>query len=343
MKARFQDLLPGEQHTWLVTGVAGFIGSNLLEALLEAGQHVVGLDNFATGHERNLTDVAASVGPEAWERFRLVRGDVADLEVCRRAVQGADYVLHQAALGSVPLSLEQPLLTHQSNVTGFLNVLQAARECGVRRVVYAASSATYGDHQELPLVEERIGNQLSPYALSKYANELYADVFARCYDLSSVGLRYFNVFGKRQDPEGAYAAVIPQWIAALLRGAPVYVNGDGENTRDFCFVDNVVQANLRAALADGLRGHRVYNVAVGARLSLNQLFAFLRDSLARRRPALAEVRPVYREFRAGDVRHSQASIDRARQELGYEPSHGVAEGLEVAMDWYIAHLAGQAS
>lgn len=343
MKPRFDDLLEGKQHSWLVTGVAGFIGSNLLEALLQTGQRVVGLDNFATGFQHNLEDVASSVGPEAWERFSLVRGDVADLEVCRRAAQGVDYVLHQAALGSVPLSFEQPLLTHESNVTGFVNVLHAARESGVRRVVYAASSATYGDHQELPLVEERIGNQLSPYALSKYVDELYADVFARCYELSSVGLRYFNVFGRRQDADGAYAAVIPQWIGALLRGAPVYVNGDGESTRDFCFVDNVVQANLRAALAPDLHGHRVYNVAVGARVSLNELFALLRNSLARRRPALAGVRPVYRAFRLGDVRHSQASIARAQRELGYEPSHDIAEGLEVAMDWYVAHLAGRAS
>lgn len=329
------DLLERGTRTWLVTGVAGFIGSNLLEALLRANQFVVGLDNFETGHRRNLDDVKATVGSEKWSRFRFVEGDVRDLEVCRTVVRGVDFVLHQAALGSVPRSIEEPLLTHASNVTGFLHVLLAARDAGVKRVIYAASSATYGDDPRLPKVESEIGRQLSPYAVSKYVDELYADVFARCYGFESVGLRYFNVFGKRQDPEGAYAAVIPKWIAVLLRRETIFINGDGETTRDFCFVDNVVQANVLAAVAPLPTGHEVYNVAVGRKTSLNELFSALRTSLAARFPELADVRPEHRDFRSGDVRHSVASIEKAKSELGYSPTHDVAEGLALAMDWYL--------
>mgnify|MGYP000218046341 CR=1 FL=1 len=338
------DQLKTQPRTWLVTGVAGFIGSNLLEALLNLGQHVVGLDNFATGHEKNLAEVEDLVGPHAWAKFRLIRGDIADLDTCHLACAGVDYVLHEAALGSVPRSIEEPLLTNASNVTGFLNMLVAARDAGVKRFIYAASSSTYGDHPDLPKVEEVIGKPLSPYAVTKYVNELYADVFHRCYGFNSVGLRYFNIFGPRQDPEGAYAAVIPKWIASLIAGEPVYVNGDGETTRDFCFIDNAVQANLLAALSENPGAlNEVYNVALNERISLNQLFEVIRTLLLPRFPHLAGVKPIYREFRAGDVRHSQADISKAQTRLGYTPTHRVAEGLKSAMDWYINDLTQAAS
>jgi UDP-N-acetylglucosamine 4-epimerase len=323
--------------TWLVTGVAGFIGSNLLECLLQIGQRVVGLDNFATGHRRNLDSVRSSVGEAAWKNFRFIEGDIRDLATCREACAGMDYVLHQAALGSVPRSLEDPLATHGANIDGFLNMLVAARDAGVERFVYAASSSTYGDHPDLPKVEDRIGRPLSPYAVTKLVNELYADVFARAYGMKSIGLRYFNIFGRRQDPEGAYAAVIPKWIAAMLSGRPVHINGDGETSRDFCYIENAIQANLLAATTDDPEAqNQVYNVAVGERTSLNQLFAAIRDLLAERNPELAKVRPVHRDFRVGDVRHSLADISKAARLLGYVPSHRIAEGLRTAMEWYVS-------
>ncbi len=336
------ERLKGQRHTWLVTGVAGFIGSNLLETLLRLGQAVVGLDNFSTGHRHNLDQVRELVGPRQWDNFRLVEGDIADLDRCREATAGVDYVLHQAALGSVPRSIEDPLLTNQSNITGFLNTLLAARDAGVRRFVYAASSSTYGDHPGLPKMEDVIGKPLSPYAVTKYVNELYSEVFARCYGFKSVGLRYFNIFGPRQDPEGAYAAVIPKWIAAMVKNQPVYVNGDGETSRDFCYVDNAVQANLLAATAESPDAvDQVYNIAVGERTTLNQLFEAIRAPLAKQFPHLQDACPVYRDFRAGDVRHSLADISKARTLLGYRPSHRIAEGLEAAMDWYVEDLAAR--
>jgi UDP-N-acetylglucosamine/UDP-N-acetylgalactosamine 4-epimerase len=323
--------------TWLVTGAAGFIGSNLVEWLLSLDQDVVGLDNFSTGHHRNLEEVRERVGAAA-ERFRFIEGDIRNLETCRAACEGVDYVLHQAALGSVPRSLEDPLTTNQANVDGFLHMLIAARDAGVRRFVYAASSSTYGDHPALPKVEDAIGRPLSPYAVTKYVNELYARVFQDAYGIETVGLRYFNVFGKRQDPEGAYAAVIPKWVGNLLDGRPCAINGDGETSRDFCYVDNAVQANLLAATAtgEGVAGE-VYNVAVGERTTLNELFALIRDGLREYDPDLAGAEPDYGPFRAGDVRHSQADIGKAAARLGYAPTHTVDQGLAEALEWYVAN------
>jgi UDP-N-acetylglucosamine 4-epimerase len=330
------DELRGSPRTWLVTGAAGFIGSNLVESLLRLDQTVVGLDNFATGHRRNLADVEGQVGPDAWGRFRFVEGDIRDLATCASACAGIQIVLHQAALGSVPRSLADPILTNQVNVDGFLNMLVAARDAGVERFVYAASSSTYGDHPALPKVEENIGRPLSPYAVTKYVNELYASVFQRSYGLETVGLRYFNVFGRRQDPEGAYAAVIPRWVGNFLEGRPILIHGDGETSRDFCYIDNVVQANLLAATtAVDAEVEPVYNVAVGGRTTLNELFAAIRDGLAEHRPELARVQPEYGDFRAGDVRHSQADISRISGRLGYRPTHTVREGLAEALEWYV--------
>ncbi len=328
-----------EPRTWLVTGAAGFIGSNLVEALLQLDQRVAGLDNFATGHEKNLTQVQASVGPERWANFSFKRGDICDLATCHSACEDVDYVLHQAALGSVPRSLEDPLSTHAANNTGFLNMLVAARDAKVRRFVYAASSSTYGDHPGLPKVEDIIGKPLSPYAVTKLVNELYADVFGRCYGMESIGLRYFNIFGRRQDPDGAYAAVVPKWVASMVRNEPVYINGDGETSRDFCYIDNVIQANLLAATSPHAEAaNQVYNVAVGDRTTLNQLFEAIRSLLAPKFPHLTDSKPVYRDFRAGDVRHSLADISKARMRLGYEPTHRIDEGLAEAMDWYVQDL-----
>jgi UDP-N-acetylglucosamine 4-epimerase len=327
--------LGGKKRTWLVTGVAGFIGSSLLEALLGFDQNVVGLDNFLTGKASNLDDVQRRVSQPQWSRFRLITGDIRSLDDCRHACAGADIVLHQAALGSVPRSLHDPLTSHQCNVDGFVNMLLAARELGVRRFVYAASSSTYGDSTDLPKREEKIGRPLSPYAVTKYVNELYADVFARCYQLQTVGLRYFNVFGRRQDPDGAYAAVIPRWFASLLQDSPVFINGDGETSRDFCHVDNAVQANIRAGLTS-LEGSHVYNVAVGERTTLNQLYELILAQVAKHQPALGSAKPVYRDFRDGDVRHSLADIGRAREELGYAPAVDVRQGLQEAAEWYIS-------
>lgn len=334
-----QETLRSNPKTWLVTGCTGFIGSNLLEQLLKLGQTVVGLDNFSTGKQRNLDEVQSLVSSEQWSRFRFIEGDIRNLETCRLACSNVDYILHQAALGSVPRSIDDPITSNASNVTGFLNLLVAARDANVQRFVYAASSSTYGDHPGLPKVEDQIGRPLSPYAVTKYVNELYADVFGRCYGMETVGLRYFNVFGPRQDPDGAYAAVIPKWIAALLRHEPVYINGTGETSRDFCYVQNAVQANLLAATVKNSEAvNQVYNVAVNARTDLNQLFALLRNGLTVKKPALKVVQLVYRDFRAGDVMHSLADISKAERLLGYQPTHTISQGLEEALGWYEANV-----
>jgi UDP-N-acetylglucosamine 4-epimerase len=330
-----QTQLTQSPQRWLVTGAAGFIGSHLLETLLRLGQHVVALDNFSTGKQDNLEQVHALVGEEAWRRVRFIEGDIRDLVTCVEAMTGVDRVLHQAALGSVPRSMADPIATNQSNVDGFLNMLVAARDAGVKRFVYAASSSTYGDDPTLPKVEDATGKPLSPYAVTKLVNELYADVFARCYGLPVIGLRYFNVFGPRQDPNGAYAAVIPAWFSALIKDEPVYINGDGETSRDFCFIQNVIEANLQAALTEQPGAiNQVYNVAMGERTTLNELFALIREQVAKRLPERASAEPVYSEFRPGDVRHSLASIDKAHTLLGYEPQQSVRDGLVAAADWY---------
>ncbi len=328
--------LAARPKVWLITGVAGFIGSNLLETLLKLDQSVVGLDNFATGHQRNLDEVRTLVGPARWVRFRFIEGDIRALHDCRHACEGVDYVLHQAALGSVPRSLVDPITTNDVNLAGFLNMLLAARDAKVARFVYAASSSTYGDHPGLPKVEDAIGKPLSPYAVTKYVNELYAEVFARCYGFNTIGLRYFNVFGPRQDPDGAYAAVIPKWTAAMIKGEDVFVNGDGETSRDFCYIANAVQANLLAATAQAQESsNQVYNVAVGDRTTLNQLYDQILGLLLPHYPHLSGAKPIYRAFRAGDVRHSLADIGKAVKLLGFAPTHNISEGLELAMPWYI--------
>lgn len=334
-----QQLNAGSRR-WLVTGSAGFIGSHLLETLLRSGQTVLSLDDFSTGHRHNLEQVRAAVGEEAWARHRFIEGDIGDPAVCADGCQGADIVLHQAALGSVPRSIKDPLTTHRANATGFVNMLVAAKDAGVRRFVYAASSSTYGDSPSLPKVEHVIGRPLSPYAVTKYLNELYADVFGRCYGLGSIGLRYFNVFGPRQDPNGAYAAVIPRWTSAMLQQRPCVINGDGETSRDFCYVANAVQANLRAALVDDAAAvGQVYNVAAGQRTNLRQLHDMLSAAVRTLRPELAVAPPVFAEFRAGDVRHSLADIGKANGLLGYRPTHDVHAGLAEAAGWYVAHLS----
>lgn len=338
---RYEQLLtelPQSPKTWLVTGVAGFIGSNLLETLLKLEQRVVGLDNFATGHQRNLDEVQSLVTPEQWARFKFIKGDIRNLEDCQQACAGVDYVLHEAALGSVPRSINDPITTNSANIDGFLNMLVAARDAQVKSFTYAASSSTYGDHPGLPKVEDIIGKPLSPYAVTKYVNELYADVFARCYGFTTIGLRYFNVFGKRQDPDGAYAAVIPKWTAAMIKGDDVFINGDGETSRDFCFIENTVQANLLAATAtDEAARNQVYNVAVSGRTTLNTLFDELKSALGTNGIAY-EKAPVYREFRAGDVRHSQADISKIQRLLGYVPQFDIGNGIEKAMPWYLQYL-----
>ncbi len=338
MTNRYQAVcaaLSADPKVWLVTGVAGFIGSNLLETLLTLGQQVVGLDNFATGHQRNLDEVQRNVSAEQWARFRFIRGDIRELTDCQAAVQGVDYVLHQAALGSVPRSIHDPLTSNAANITGFLNMLVAAKEAGVSSFTYAASSSTYGDHPALPKVEENIGNPLSPYAVTKYVNELYAGVFAKTYGFKCIGLRYFNVFGKRQDPDGAYAAVIPKWTAALLKNETVFVNGDGETSRDFCYIANTVQMNILAATATDDAKDQVYNVAVGDRTTLNTLFTAIRHALVAEGAEVKQLTPEYREFRTGDVRHSQADITKARQMLGYDPQYRIEQGIAEAMGWYV--------
>ena len=333
---QLQTQLRQQPKTWLVTGVAGFIGSNLLETLLKLDQRVVGLDNFATGQQRNLDEVQSLVSPAQWGNFKFIKGDIRQLDDCQNACAGVDYVLHQAALGSVPRSLADPIATNETNISGFLNMLVAARDAQVQSLTYAASSSTYGDHPALPKVEENIGNPLSPYAVTKYVNELYANVFARSYGFKAIGLRYFNVFGPRQDPNGAYAAVIPKWTDALLKGETMFINGDGETSRDFCFVANAVQANLLAACAADEAKDQVYNVAVGDRTTLNQLVAALRDAL-QNDGVSPDTQPTYRDFRAGDVRHSQADVGKAQRLLGYSPTHRIADGIQVATRWYVEH------
>ncbi len=335
-----QQTLSTRPYRWLVTGVAGFIGSNLLEALLKLNQEVVGLDNFSTGYQHNLDQVKAAVSPTIWANFTFQRGDIRSLQDCQKACESIDFVLHHAALGSVPRSIEDPIQTNESNISGFINMLVAARDANVKRFVYAASSSTYGDHPDLPKIESVIGRPLSPYAVTKYVNELYADVFARCYGVQSIGLRYFNIFGPRQDPNGAYAAVIPQWIAALIQNKTLKINGDGETSRDFCFVENVIQANLLSALAEESAAiNQVYNIALNERTSLNQLYSMMRKLLINKFPHLQNHQPIYVDFRQGDVRHSQADISKAMNLLGYAPTHRIDKGLEEAMDWYIENLS----
>lgn len=342
-----QEHLRNNQYTWLVTGVAGFIGSNLLEKLLILNQKVIGLDNFETGYQHNI-DQAIEDASKALEtvncelrteNFRFIEGDIRNLEDCKKACDNVDYVLHQAALGSVPRSIEDPVRTNQANIDGFLNMLVAGNDAKVKRFVYAASSSTYGDHPDLPKVEDKIGNPLSPYAVTKVVNELYAGVFARTYGFKCIGLRYFNIFGKRQDPDGAYAAVIPKWVSSILKEENVFINGDGETSRDFCYIDNTVQMNLLAAMTDSdAATNQVYNVALNDRTSLNQLYQMIEQRLIQRTENLSKKEPVYRDFRAGDVRHSMADISKAKQLLGYQPTHKISEGLDEAMDWYIEAL-----
>ncbi|UFS69926.1 SDR family oxidoreductase [Geomonas sp. RF6] len=337
---KVQEGLRRAPKKWVVTGVAGFIGSNLLEKLLELRQEVVGLDNFSTGKRENLEEVRALVGEEKWRRFHFIEGDIREPADCERACAGADFVLHQAALGSVPRSLERPGDTNDNNVTGTLNMLTAARDARVGSFVYASSSSVYGTHPALPKFVETLGEPLSPYAVSKYVCELYAAQFSRHYGLSCTGLRYFNVFGARQDPDGPYAAVIPRWVATMMAGEPVFINGSGETSRDFCYVQNVVQMNLLAATAAGEGANRVYNVALNDRTDLNQLFDMLRRRLAPRFPHLENFCPTYRDFRAGDVLHSQADVSAAVRLLGYAPTHGIEEGLDAALSWYVARAGG---
>lgn len=338
---RYQQLLQqleANPKTWLITGVAGFIGSNLCETLLKLGQRVIGLDSFITGHRHNLTEVQSLVSAGQWQRFKLIEGDIRMPEDCRAACAGVDYVLHHAALGSVPRSINDPIATNATNIDGFLNMLVAARDAQVQSFTYAASSSTYGDHPALPKVEDNIGKPLSPYAVTKYVNELYADVFAKTYGFNSIGLRYFNVFGQRQDPDGAYAAVIPKWTAAMIKDEDVFINGDGETSRDFCFIDNAVQANLLAATAVAEAQNQIYNVAVGGRTTLNQLFRAIQASLAGH-GVVYDRTAVHRDFRAGDVRHSQADIQKAHTLLGYEPAFDIKAGVNKAMPWYVGFLA----
>lgn len=328
-----------QPRRWLVTGGAGFIGSNLVEALLKLNQRVVAFDNLETGARHNLAEVRRLVTPAQWRRFTFIRGSVTDFGACRNVCRNVDYVLHQAALGSVPRSLKDPIHSNESNVSGFLKMLAAARDNRVRRFVYASSSSIYGDDSFLPKVEHRVGRPLSPYAVTKYVNELYADVFGRRYGMETVGLRYFNVFGPRQDPDGAYAAVIPRWIAAMIKKEPVHINGDGKTSRDFCYVDNVVQMNLLAATTTNRRAiNQVYNVALNSRVSLNELFEMLRTRLLPHYPHLQKFKPVHQPFRAGDVRHSQADISKARRLVGYSPTHRIEDGLDESLDWYRADL-----
>ncbi|MBI3043010.1 MAG: SDR family oxidoreductase [Betaproteobacteria bacterium] len=327
-------------RTWAVTGVAGFIGSHLLENLLKLEQRVIGLDNFSSGNRGNLAQVKDAVTDRQWRNFRFIEGDIHSLDTCRQACRGAEFALHHAALGSVPLSITDPIAAHDSNATGFLNMLVAAHGAGLSRFVYAGSSATYGDHPGRAKIESEIGQPLSPYAVTKYVNELYAGIFARCYGFRTIGLRYFNVYGPRQDPNGAYAAVIPTWIAGMIRNEPVYINGDGATTRDFCYVDNVVQANLLAALVDDPAAvNQVYNIAVNETTTLNELFEAIRSLLEPRYPHLRDFRAIYRGFRAGDVPFSLGDIDKARRLLGYRPAWRIRQGLERTIDWYVAKLA----
>ena len=335
---KVKQKLISEPKTWLVTGVAGFIGSNLLETLLLLNQKVIGLDNFATGFQHNLDEVQSLVSIEQWQGFTFIEGDIRNLKDCQAACQNVDYVLHQAALGSVPRSIADPIATNDTNISGFLNMLVAARDAKVASFTYAASSSTYGDHPALPKVEDTIGNPLSPYAVTKYVNELYADVFARTYGFNTIGLRYFNIFGKRQTPDGAYAAVIPKWTAAMIQGNDVLINGDGDTSRDFNFIENAVQANILAATANDDAKNHVYNVAVGGRTTLNTLFIALKESLSTN-GVNYDQNPIYQDFRPGDVRHSQADISKIKTRLGYDPQFNIIQGIEKAMPWYVEFLA----
>jgi len=348
--SRYEELqqeLKNNQYTWLVTGAAGFIGSNLVEKLLTLNQKVVGLDNFETGYQHNLDqaleDAQITLVTDNCtldtDNFRFIEGDIRDVETCHEACKGVDYVLHQAALGSVPRSIEDPIRTNKVNIDGFLNMLVAARDAKVKRFVYAASSSTYGDHPDLPKVEDNIGNPLSPYAVTKLVNELYAQVFAKTYNFNTIGLRYFNIFGKRQDPNGAYAAVIPKWTEALIKDKPLYINGDGETSRDFCYVDNTVQMNLLAAATENTDAtNQVYNVAHNQRTSLNELYHLIKERIAEQ-CKWRETEPIYQDFRAGDVRHSQADITKAQTLLNYQPTQDIKQGLNEAMDWYVKTLS----
>ena len=336
MYKKLKQKLQNKKSTWLITGVAGFIGSNLLEHLLTLDQIVVGLDNFSTGHLHNLDEVQSIVSEKQWDNFTCIKGDIREPDSCHSACKGVDYVLHQAALGSVPRSIEDPVTTNENNISGFLNMLVAARDAKVKRFVYAASSSTYGDHPALPKVEANIGKPLSPYAVTKVVNELYADVFAQTYGFKTIGLRYFNIFGPRQDPAGAYAAVIPKWVAGFLKKEKIFINGDGETSRDFCYIKNAVQANLLAATTENQEAvNQVYNVAVGDRTTLNDLFALIQTKLFKRINTLDYVEADYRDFRPGDVRHSQADISKAEKLIGFKPTHKIDEGLEESMDWYV--------
>ena len=335
---KIKELLINEPKTWLITGVAGFIGSNLLETLLLLNQKVVGLDNFATGFQHNLDEVQGLVSESQWQKFTFIEGDIRKLEDCKAACSDVDYVLHQAALGSVPRSIADPINTNTTNISGYLNMLVAARDANVSSFTYAASSSTYGDHPALPKVEDTIGNPLSPYAVTKYVNELYAEVFARTYGFHTIGLRYFNIFGKRQTPDGAYAAVIPKWTAAMISGDKVFINGDGDTSRDFNFIENAVQANILAATTTEEARNQVYNVAVGGRTTLNTLFAALKENLSNNGVNYNQD-PVYQDFRAGDVRHSQADISKIKKHLGYDPQFNIIQGIEKAMPWYVGNAA----
>jgi len=341
---KYQEILSqlNEQpKKWLITGVAGFIGSNLLETLLKNNQRVIGLDNFSTGFQYNLDQVKNLVSAEQWDNFTFIEGDMRNIETCNKVCDSVDYVLHQAALGSVPRSIEDPITTNENNISGYLNMLVAARDASVKRFVYAASSSTYGDHPDLPKVEAKIGNPLSPYAVTKVVNELYAQVFARTYDFKTIGLRYFNIFGQRQDPDGAYAAVIPKWVASMIANEPLYINGDGETSRDFCYIDNAVQANILAATTTNPDAvDQVYNVAVGDRTTLNELFESIRVGLCDGFSHLNDFKPVYRDFRAGDVRHSLADISKAEDLLGYSPTYRINEGINIALGWYVNNITG---
>ena len=338
-----QEYLKNNQTTWLITGVAGFIGSNLLETLLVLNQKVVGLDSFETGYQKNIDeailDANEIIGKDVSKNFKFIKGDIKSLNDCKQACNGVDYVLHQAALGSVPRSIEDPISTNEANIDGFINMLVASKDSKVKRFVYAASSSSYGDNVDLPKVENMIGNPLSPYAVTKLVNEHYASVFAKNYNFKTIGLRYFNIFGKRQDPNGAYAAVIPKWISSILNKESVYINGDGETSRDFCYIDNAVQTNILAAMTENSDAtDQVYNVALNDRTSLNELYRMIEDSLIKNVKGLEKKEPIYRDFRPGDVRHSQASINKAKELLNYEPQFRIAEGLNEAIGWYINSL-----
>lgn len=345
------EKLLNRQYTWLVTGAAGFIGSNLVEKLVGLNQRVVGFDNFDTGYRHNLEQAISgaqeSSSIDCSTLFHFIEGDIRILKDCQKAMTwhkgkesySVDFVLHQAALGSVPRSIQDPVLTNQANIDGFLNMLVAARDAKVRNFVYAASSSTYGDHPDLPKVEDRIGSPLSPYAVTKYVNELYAKVFTRAYGFRSIGLRYFNIFGKRQDPEGAYAAVIPKWIASISSNKETFINGDGETSRDFCYIDNAIQMNIISAMTQKEEAvNQVYNCAVNRRTSLNELHQMISSRLAKLTGSSEITQPSYQDFRAGDVQHSLADINKAKNLLGYSPSHFISDGLDETIDWYLGRL-----